>query len=379
VNIFLKGRKIGSFFVLLMHQLNRILALDGVRGLATLMVLVNHFIFARYYREYWWYQLIDFGSLGVDLFFVLSGFLITGILLRTRTRGDYFSRFYRRRVLRIFPLYYAVLLFAVVAILFIDRAPEHLWQGYHSLVWFFTFLPNVAISLHGDWVWQTNWAGLNHLWSLAVEEQFYVFWPLVVWLLPRRPLAYFCFLLMVGGVYFREWTDVAFGMQWSKAAYMLPYCHMDGLAGGSLLAILLESGKAVFRGHERAFAEDFTFLSIMGVLYWLVAENSQLRGTFVAFGFVGFVYLALCEGSLVRRLCENAFLRHMGKYSYGLYVFHQLFRVVYEWIFWDPLCATGLPLALRQVLYIGLAFGATYGLARLSFRYLETPFLAMKD
>jgi peptidoglycan/LPS O-acetylase OafA/YrhL len=364
-----------------MSQISRIPALDGVRGLATLLVLSSHFLFVDVYGARWWWAAAHAGFTGVDMFFVLSGFLITSILIKTKGRADYFREFYRRRVLRIFPLYYAVLLFSMFAILVIDRKPENLWKGYDSLAWFFAFIPNFAIAYKNDpvhWVWQTNWAGLNHLWSLAVEEQFYLLWPLIVWLLPVRVLVPVCVGLLISGSWLRTLTDAQFGTPWSLASYMLPYCRMDGLAGGSLLALLVQGGWLRWGRVERSLIRDATFLGLVGILYWLVAEDSQVRGTITAFTFVGFVYLAMCEGSWVQRLCKLPFLRHIGMYSYGLYVFHQLFFMVYKWILRDPLEASGLPMPLVQGLYMLGAFGITYALARLSWRFVEKPFLDMK-
>ncbi len=364
-----------------MSQISRIPALDGVRGLATLLVLSSHFLFVDVYGQSWWWAAAHAGFTGVDMFFVLSGFLITGILLKSKQKPNYFREFYRRRVLRIFPLYYAVLLFAVFAIVVIDRQPENLWKGYDSMAWFFAFIPNFAIAYKNDpvhWLWQTNWAGLNHLWSLAVEEQFYIVWPLVVWFLPTRILVAVCLGLLVSGSYLRTITDLQFGSTWSLASYMLPYCRMDGLAGGSLLAILAHGGWLRWSGVERAVVKDLTFLGLMALLYWLVAEDSQIRGTITAFTFVGFVYLSMCEGSWVQRFCRHPFLRHIGLYSYGLYVFHQLFRMVYTWYIREPLESTGWPIGVVQVLYMVLAFGATYAMARLSWRFLEKPFLDLK-
>lgn len=361
-----------------MSTIARIPALDGVRGLAVLMVLISHFLFDDLWQNYWWWPMAHSGWLGVDLFFVLSGFLITGILIDSKEKPGYFKRFYRRRVLRIFPLYYAVLIWAVFAILVIDRQPEHLWNGYDSLAWYFAFLPNVALALKGNWIWQTNWAGLSHLWSLAVEEQFYIVWPFIVWVIPKRWLAPLCLGILLSGFYLRQMTDLQFGQQWSIASYVLPYCRMDGLAAGSLLTILFRTNMVWITKASHAIARDFTFISFMLLFYWLVAENSHWRGTFTAFFFVGLLFLALCEKSSVQRLCNTAFLRHLGTYSYGLYVFHQMLRMVYFWYFREPLERSGIGPELMQLIYIPLAFGATYGLARLSWKYWEKPFLDLK-
>lgn len=362
-----------------MSTFARIPALDGVRGLAALMVLFCHFWFWDVWKGRWWYETAHSGWLGVDLFFVLSGFLITGILLDTKSKPGYFRNFYRRRVLRIFPLYYFAILLSLFAILVIDRRPDRVFSGYDSLGWYLAFIPNIATALKSDWPWQTNWVGLAHLWSLAVEEQFYLVWPLVVLLLPRRGLAALCAVLMVAGYYFRVWTDGVFNEKWSEAAYVLPYCRMDGLAAGSLLAVAARLGWLTFRDWQHDLARDLTFMAGLTTLYLLVAGNSHWRGTTVAVAFMGFTFLAMTPGSHVHRWCQAPWLRHIGKYSYALYVFHQMFLVVYWKIFRAPLEALGLPLPWVQLCYHGLAFAATYGLARLSWRFIEEPFLKMKE
>ena len=357
----------------------RLPALDGVRGLATLMVLFCHFWFWDVWKGHWWYQVAHSGWLGVDLFFVLSGFLITGILLDTKERPGYFSGFYWRRLLRIFPLYYFALLLSLISIVLIDRRYDKVFDGYDSLSWYFAFIPNIATALKGGWPWQTNWVGLAHLWSLAVEEQFYLLWPLVVLLLPRKGLAWLCGLLLFAGYFFRIWTDGVFGRQWSEASYVLPYCRMDGLAAGSLLAVAMRLGWLHFRGWQWDVIRDLTVAAGFATFYMLVAGNSHWRGTFVAIMFMGFVALALTPGSHVHRWCQAGWLRHIGKYSYALYVFHQMFIMVYWKIFREPLEAWGWSLPVVQAVYHVLAFGATYGLARLSWRFIEKPFLDLKD
>ncbi len=358
------------------HQ--RIPALDGVRGIATLTVLFCHFLFEDLYHDRWWWAVAHAGWLGVDLFFVLSGFLITGILLHKKSKPRYFSDFYRRRILRIFPLYYFSLFLSVFAILVIDQQPHRLYTGYDSLGWYFAFIPNIALALKNDWLWQTNWVGLSHLWSLAVEEQFYMVWPLVVMILPRKGLLALCVAILAMSAWIRIETDVVFGQKWSIASYVLPYCRMDGLAAGSLLAILNMQGWLKPVRFQRDLARDFTVAAFMLTFYMLVAGNSHWRGTWVALTFLGMVYFALDAKGPIRKLCEWRFLMHIGTYSYGMYIFHQMFRVVFDMIYRKPLESLGLSEFPVQVLYILLAGLTTYGLARLSFRWIEKPFLDRK-
>ena len=158
-----------------------------MRGLAIALVLAYHFVaFSEPASlvERALVQVCDFGAAGVDLFFLLSGFLITGILVETRGRSHFFRNFYTRRVLRIFPLYYGVL---VAVFLIAPRIPglhsAQLDKMRQSQAWAWLYAMNIYLSTHGSW----SHAYLDHFWSLSIEEHFYFFWPVVVWALGGRP------------------------------------------------------------------------------------------------------------------------------------------------------------------------------------------------
>jgi len=355
-------------------------ALDGVRGIAILTVLLSHFFQREYFQTERIFYIVQNGWMGVDLFFVLSGFLITGILLDSRDRPGYFSGFYRRRALRIFPLYYFVVLVTWLTVVFIEQAPQRL-QGYDSFLWYFTFTPNIAMGLKNNWLWHSEVFNLNHLWSLAIEEQFYLFWPLLLRFMSLRSLALLCLILLGMGTGLRHMTDFVTGTEFSVAAYTLPFCRMDGLAAGSFVAVALRLGW--FQ------AIPFRFWIARIVFCWSGWEILQifLHGTehrlytLSPILFSALLLLALNPHarSATRRICETPFLRHIGKYSYGLYVFHHMFEYAWKKGFGNWLSASGWHPVLAQTSYILLAFGGTYLLARASWALIEQPFLRLKS
>ncbi len=358
-------------------------ALDGVRGIAILVVMLNHFLLRPLIPDTHFWKIIDSGWLGVDLFFVLSGFLITGILLDTKHRERYWATFFKRRALRIFPLYYFAVALVWLEVVFIENGAERL-HGYDSMWWFVLFLPNIALALKGDWLYHSNYLGINHLWSVAVEEQFYLIWPLIVKILPPRVLALLCVVLIDYGFTIREAVDKQFSpipYAWSMASYVLPYCRMDALAAGALLAVFFRLGWHLRIPLDRWIARVILCAYGWDIVQSLLHNGDQNQGTLSAVFFAAFLYLALNQHpkALVRRICENRFLMHLGVYSYGLYVFHQMFRFTWMYLFGDWLMASGWPPALIQTLYILLSFGGTYLLARLSWALLEKPFLKLKE
>lgn len=357
----------------------KIPALDGVRGLAVLLVLLSHFLLIEFWSNKQIYELVHAGWLGVDLFFVLSGFLITGILLDARHSKNYWSSFYKRRVLRIFPLYFFVVTVTWLTVIFYEKTPDRL-QGYDSFAWFFTFTPNIAMALKNNWLSHSNVFNLNHLWSLAVEEQFYIFWPFIVRYVPIRWLAALCLGLVVFSTPLRFWVAGDQGVN-SVASYVLPFTRMDGLAAGSFLAVFFRLDLQSFIPFDKWIARLFFCWTGWEIVQIFLHGTEMRLYNLSALFFASLLYLSLNKdrNALIRRMCENAFLRDLGKYSYGLYVFHHMFLFEWEHWFGKRLMESDIHPAIGQVIYILLAFAGTYLLARLSWICIEQPFLRLKD
>ncbi|HEX6536754.1 MAG TPA: acyltransferase [Gemmatimonadaceae bacterium] len=371
-----------------MRSSKHIAALDGVRGLAILLVIADHvgrLVPTSGVADQAAKDIATSGWVGVDLFFVLSGFLITGILLDAKGGARYFRSFYARRVLRIFPLYFAF----VAAALWI--APALGWNGpnqgpllHERQGWFWTYMVNVLVARHG-------WAGAppdtGHLWSLAVEEQFYLAWPLVVALSSRRALARIAIGAIVTASLLRV-ALVAAGVP-GAAIYVLLPTRMDCLAAGALLAIAArdETRWPVAR-RALAAAAPFAALVLAGVFaarHALEAERAPMQ---VA-GYPAVVLLAALAiatavgprlGDSVRSFWRWRPLRFFGRYSYAMYVLHPPIITL--------LVAAGLgpqqiPLVrgtalARQLGFGALALAVTTAAALASWHLLEQPFLRLK-
>ena len=360
-------------------------ALDGLRGVAVLLVLAFHFAHIDGDGGVVERALLGAtrsGWAGVDLFFVLSGFLITGILLDARGSPGYFRAFYLRRVLRIFPLYYAYLavLFLVLPALVpaVDVKAET--QG-----WLWAYLGNILFAREGGFQ-ASPYTG--HFWSLAVEEQFYLLWPFLVWFLPRRRLAWLCLGFVAGAFALRFAIHrTTFN---ATAAYVLTPARLDALAMGALVAIAAREPAwwpRVRRGAPwvlgaAAIAVAAVWVRRGGLFGGDPAVQVWAFGPLAA-GFAALLVLAVGgrgSSSLSRGLA-CPMLRTAGKYSYGLYVLHYPVFLGLE--------ATGLTsaaLAARLggrlagiAAFASIAGAITLAGALLSWNLLEKRFLRWKD
>lgn len=366
--------------------------LDGLRGIAVLIVMLYHFTAVKKYGtsilDEVVYGLSKTGWLGVDLFFVLSGFLITGILLRARgTSKSYFKSFYVRRVLRIFPLYYAYLfLFFVLLPIFADQVfPAKQLAQLESLLdiqaWFWLYASNIYTFLQGD---HTGLA-TSHFWSLAIEEQFYLVWPLVVFAFSGATLRKLCVGLI----------GIAFGIR--VALYMLGYdpvsiyvfspARMDTLLSGALLAIWVHQGvdtESLLRLARRVLM----VLSPIAIgILWFGGQHPTnhpaiftIGYSIFAFCFTSIIAIAVLDDSpgRYRNLLTTRPLRFLGKYSYGLYVIHVLVFALGSRAFGDPVVIFGTQL-IWQLGFTLACLSVTVIGALVSWHVMEKRFLQLKD
>jgi peptidoglycan/LPS O-acetylase OafA/YrhL len=330
------------------QQTHHIDSFDGIRGIAVLMVLSAH---GTWFKSGW---------AGVDLFFVLSGFLITGILRRTRLEPFYWRRFYIKRATRILP----PVLLGITLTVFLWPHPSLIGIG------------GYLFSL-GDVVDLTRFdiVPLRHLWSLSVEEHYYLLWPLAVLRLSRRKLQWLLlaivFIVPLGRVMFTYLVP----KQEPYAIYFLTPFRIDGLALGSLLALLLEQGSWQERfkkwsGVGAALASG-VYLGLWKILgpgqFFPEAYNPIFNGIgyllLAVIAMFLIAYARLLPAAIPTRILRNRLLTKLGAISYGLYV--------YSWILMALIRRNFPPLSWLQAGLIHLA--VSIPLSAVLFKYYERP------
>ncbi len=363
--------------------------LDGLRAIAFLLVFAIH-------TDY-----LNFGWMGVQLFFVLSGFLITGILLDMKEylpKKEYYAKFYGRRFLRIFPLYYFYLLLMTGIANWLkslayrpQKMQTFLDQAPYAMVYVYNFFYASAKFEHT--------ALLEHFWSLSVEEQFYIFWPLLIMLTPKKHLKKLFVGAIFGGlgfrilytVFYRIYPLPFFQENMAIALYALPFTHLDAFGFGAFLthfefkkpklqlAILAVLTPLLGFGTRYLTTGSWTdHLTGFGYPFAMPKGGQYIWGyTILNYLFAVLIYLVMREKLFVRFL-ELPWLRYLGKISYGLYVYHFAViwftgRVIFDIV--------GKNLTYSQGVFIQavISFAITVLLASASYYFLEKPLLSLKS
>ncbi len=349
--------------------------LDGLRAFAVTSVLMFHFL----PKDSFINRLLHLGRLGVVLFFVLSGFLITGILLQYRddsllthsSKWRYFRIFYARRMLRIFPIYYVTLLIAVFA----QYPPvKDYW------LWHAAYVSNIATGFFG-----ITFGAAGHLWSLCVEEQFYLFWPLVIMFSPRRAVPWLVVSLIAGSVAYKlvgGWL----GLDWLATHFTTLGC-LDSLAVGAALAILKHE-------HPHAFLSSHRFVTsslriglplLIALQLFRFSQGIDVREHFLYQGLIDLAASLSFAGLIaagsdglawsLSRALEWGPIRYVGKISYGIYLYHFFIQsVVPYWV-----AEAGLWLPSRGYAVFILYFLVSITVAAVSWHIFERPINNLKS
>lgn len=333
----------------------RIPELDGIRGIAILLVLVGHYC-SRITPDF---ELFTLASLGVNVFFVLSGFLIGGIILDEHHERGFVASFYRRRTARILPIYFTVIVAAFLAQAASEGQP---WSDRLLSPWiYFTFMTNFAIAKY-----QQSGLMLNPTWSLAVEEQFYLVMPFLMMMTPRRRLP-LLFGVIAAAAIFLRW------MLLSNAAaieVLLP-CRMDSLLVGVAAALLQRSvDLAPHATLLLAAALAPLFLNL-----GLAAVSHDAAVVFEPTGFAlatGLLMLSAINGGIAAAPLRSSWLLFFGEISYGLYLIHEPIRIqLTGWLLGKTIFTPGMDRIPVTVLALVLAVGT----AVVSWRYFERPII----
>lgn len=363
-----------------LHSETRLPSLDGLRGVAIALVLLHswntlggaHTVSGRLLD-----RLFDLGWVGVQLFFVLSGCLITGILLDTRQSPAYLKNFFWRRSLRIFPLYYATLVVAFVLLPVLGLLPSTFERERGQQLWFWLYLQN----------WRTDpWQLFPHYWSLAVEEQFYLLWPFVVRCCTPRRLLQVCAGLAVTSLGVR--LGMRLGGIGPGLVYTASVCRMDALALGAAVAVIVrEPALLDWMRAQRTGLQAAAALAVAAVVCGGFQRDSFYGQTIgysalsLAFAMLVLALVLTDQGQLpsgLRVMFLFRPLRTLGRYSYAVYVFH---RPLHKFV-GQPLLQA-LPAALDGSIGLAMAYLIVMGLvvlllAEMSYRWVEGPFLRLK-
>jgi len=341
--------------------------LNGVRAIAALSVVITHIV--QRFEDFGLPRMHGFeaAGYGVTMFFTLSGFLITFLLLKEKEKlGDInIKKFYTRRILRIWPLYYFYLALAVICLLLYDK------EVLNGNTWFY-----VLLTANVPYILQTQIPLISHLWSIGVEEQFYLFWP---WIVKKTTKLLKWLLLFIGIVLSLK---LLFWFYYHKTGNSIPlsiiqitrfHCMAIGACG------------AVFFFREDKKFLRFSFSLVTQIVLWLVLALCALDW-FRGVPLINDEIIALVTLFLILNVAgnpktiiplDNWYINYLGKISFGIYMYHPL--IIYLVAKWAGSFTRTLETDFQYIVIYLLVMFLTIVIAGLSYRFFETPFLRFKD
>ncbi|HEX7903227.1 MAG TPA: acyltransferase [Chitinophagaceae bacterium] len=348
--------------------------LDGLRGISCLIVVLTHnFGFSNFF---------EFGWLGVDLFFVISGFLITNVLLNSLDTENYLKNFYLRRFLRIFPLYYlmlALFIFILPAFKYFD---EHLRYYSENQLWFWLYFQNWLFIFN----FPTEAKHLTHFWSLAVEEQFYLLWPLIIlWLRTPKKLISFILLVLISLFFIRSYVWYLH-IEGFNYTVFYRFTRIDGICIGCLLALYYKVNKNFISNNMALLT---ILLALLNFIFYFL--NKQNNFDFPYLAYIGYTTFSAMLGLLVNEIIRGnkswffSFFsfppfRFIGKISYGLYVYHYpIFLLTQKNLV--QFFSTNVNISLIQSKYAAAFFATIFAIliSLISYHFFEKRLLKIKE
>ena len=353
-----------------------IASLDGLRGIAILLVILYHYFphrgtgYLGYFFSASW--------IGVDLFFVLSGFLITGILFDTRGIKGFFRKFFARRALRLFPAYF---LFVCMTLLIARGFGSH--PRGETIAYLF-YASNIVRFFDPGFM-SIGPVDTGHLWSLALEEQFYLIWPwIVAWLADRRRILRVCVAGSIAALILRlvlAKTSIP-----ALALYLELPTRADALLMGGALAMLWRDPQLKSRIRPK-YVRLVGLLAVVGFLAISYRVHSFYFGllpikswgfSLVAIACAALLFLSITQGTWTQRICSLSFFRFFGRYSYGIYLIHYAPHAFIRTRILPALAARTSIAWLSELIVALVVLILSTLLAVLSYHAVEKPFLKLK-
>jgi len=359
--------------------MKRIPQIDGLRALAILLVISFHYInnqltdavsvIAKFF-----YFITSFGWAGVDLFFVLSGFLIGSILINNKEKGNYFSTFYIRRLVRIIPNYYFLIVVFIVISQINFFSTDYFVSGNNVIpTWSYFFMVH---NLYMAAIHNMGNSAMSVTWSIGIEEQFYLIIPFVIYYLKPKLLPFLLICCIISANIFRLFHPILPSENFSIAAYVLLPCRMDAISFGVLIAWINSNynlTELVKKYYIKIIACMFSIVALCGLLLFFYKDIGIIRNSLFALFFSFAIVVGLAKpDSLYGNFLENKLFNWIGKISYSLYLFHYLilgiFIVIGDSIFINPT-------SLIRILISIFALAFSFVFSWLVYKYLETPFV----